>query len=61
MSCGKGVHGQTGHGRAKNVCFPKQVKNLEKKYVQQVSCGQNHTIILVNPNHVYATGMGKFG
>lgn len=35
--------------------------NISKKYVEQVSCGWNHTIALVNPNHVYVTGLGKYG
>jgi alpha-tubulin suppressor-like RCC1 family protein len=26
-----------------------------------VACGWNHTIIIVNPNNVYVTGMGKHG
>ena len=34
---------------------------MRNKLVTQVVCGQNHTIALVNPYHIYVTGMGKHG
>lgn len=37
------------------------VTYLENHYVQQVACGFNHTVILVDPYHIYACGQNKYG
>ena len=60
-SCGKVIHGQTGHNKKKNIFIPKLVKNISNKFVRKVACGWNHTVALVNPHHVYATGHGELG
>lgn len=43
---GKGIDGQLGHGNMKNVFAPMKVMALGND-VESVSCGLNHTLVLV--------------
>ena len=61
MVTGKGTNGQTGLGQSKNTTLPTILPYLDGLYVSQVSCGWNHTLILIDPYHIYATGMNKYG
>ena len=45
-SWGKGIDGQLGHGNTKNVGKPMKIECLQN--VEEVSCGTNHTLVLVN-------------
>jgi alpha-tubulin suppressor-like RCC1 family protein len=45
-SWGKGIDGQLGHGNTKNVPKPLKVEGFDKN-VEQVSCGTNHTLVLL--------------
>lgn len=60
-SFGSSGCGQTGHRKTKNLGVPTLVRYLRKRRIRQVACGWNHTLILVEPNHVYSTGFGKYG
>ena len=44
---GKGIDGQLGHGNMKNVFVPTKVQALGND-VESVSCGLNHTLVIVN-------------
>jgi alpha-tubulin suppressor-like RCC1 family protein len=46
---GKGIDGQLGHGNSKNLFSPMKVQVLGQN-VEHVSCGVNHTIVVVNFN-----------
>lgn len=48
-SWGKGIDGQLGHGNTKNISKPMKVEALDRN-VEQVSCGTNHTLVLVSSN-----------
>ena len=45
-SWGKGIDGKLGHGNTKNVGKPKKIEYLQN--LEEVSCGTNHTLVLVN-------------
>jgi alpha-tubulin suppressor-like RCC1 family protein len=45
-SWGKGIDGQLGHGNTKNISKPLKVEGFDGG-VEEVSCGTNHTLVLV--------------
>ena len=59
--CGNNSQGQLGIKSKKNYCFPKKVNGFSKKYIIDVVCGKNHTILLADPCDIYVTGYNKFG
>lgn len=60
-SCGNNSYGQTGHRSSQNLSVPQMVYNISNKQIEQIACGWNHTLVLVAPYYVYATGLGKYG
>ena len=62
---GKGIDGQLGHGNMKNVFVPTKVQALGND-VESVSCGLNHTLVIVSTNNNnnlngYSFGSGIYG
>lgn len=62
---GKGIDGQLGHGNMKNVFVPTKVQALGND-VEYVSCGLNHTLVIVstkseNNFNGYSFGSGIYG
>nr|XP_014095758.1 probable E3 ubiquitin-protein ligase HERC4 [Bactrocera oleae] len=62
FTCGKGSHGQLGHGGNLNEVLPRKVSELMGSTITQISCGAQHTLALVpSRGRVYGFGLGCIG
>lgn len=59
--CGKNSDGQLGVYSRKSINKPKILDYFGDKYITDISCGFAHSVVLVDPSHVYVTGQGKHG
>jgi RCC1 and BTB domain-containing protein len=60
-SWGQGVLGQLGHGDEKTQRQPRLVVAFLGFNVRQVSCGNQHTAVLMESGEIFTFGRGNFG
>jgi len=60
-SWGQGVLGQLGHGDEKTQRQPRLVVAFLGFNVRQVSCGNQHTAVLIESGEIFTYGRGNFG
>ncbi|EGR33218.1 hypothetical protein IMG5_058940 [Ichthyophthirius multifiliis] len=53
--------GQLGLGHMKDIEIPEQIQFFKNKKVIKVSCGQFHTMALIDDNQLYGWGAGELG
>jgi RCC1 and BTB domain-containing protein len=58
---GQGVLGQLGHGDEKPQNQPRLIVSFLGTNVKAVSCGNQHTAVLLESGEVYSFGRGNFG
>jgi alpha-tubulin suppressor-like RCC1 family protein len=58
---GQGVLGQLGHGDEKPQNQPRLIVSFLGTNVKAVSCGNQHTAVLLESGEVYCFGRGNFG
>lgn len=58
---GCGSDGQCGHGNFQDVARPKLVETLDGKFVVDVKCGHNFTMVMTSKSEVYAWGNNTYG
>jgi alpha-tubulin suppressor-like RCC1 family protein len=58
---GQGVLGQLGHGDEKPQNQPRLIVSFLGTNVKSVSCGNQHTAVLLESGEVYSFGRGNFG
>jgi E3 ubiquitin-protein ligase HERC2 len=56
---GRGEEGQLGHGDEKNRTSPALVQGLEGRHIEQVHCGDFHTMALTSSGYVFTWGSTK--
>jgi len=61
ISCGNGKNGQLGHELNKDYLDPTIIQMLKGKRIQQVSCGESHSLAVSRFGDVYSWGRGKEG
>lgn len=58
---GCGSDGQCGHGVFRDVVRPKLVEHLVGKFIVDVKCGHNFTMVMTSNHEVYAWGNNTYG
>ena len=58
---GKGLRGQLGHNSVKEEYTPRICALLRKAGAEQICCGDDHTLILLNNGHLFAMGANHCG
>lgn len=58
---GCGSDGQCGHGNFRDVARPKLVEHLVSKFIIDVKCGHNFTMVMTSGREVYAWGNNTYG
>ena len=61
FSYGSGALSAVGHGGSKSVMNPTVLKPLRDKRIVQISCGEQHSLVLTDKGDVYAWGRGFEG
>ncbi|XP_024937570.1 probable E3 ubiquitin-protein ligase HERC4 isoform X3 [Cephus cinctus] len=64
MFCwGSTVHGELGLGgiEAENILLPREVDFHKATQVEQIACGENHTVVITNDGQVYSCGNNDYG
>ncbi|RLU20163.1 hypothetical protein DMN91_006770 [Ooceraea biroi] len=60
---GSTIHGELGLGgiEAENIFMPRAVEFTETENIEQISCGENHTVIVTKDGRVYSCGNNDYG
>lgn len=58
---GCGMDGQCGHSVFRDVVRPKLVEHLVSKFIVDVKCGHNFTMVMTSDQEVYAWGNNTYG
>ena len=58
--CGRGDQGQLGTGRVENETAPIFIKRITDK-IQEVACGEEHTLVLTTLGEIYTMGSNSRG
>lgn len=55
---GRGINGQLGHGSILNEDSVRPVSALSTSFIQDICCGESHSMALTNKGEVYSWGGG---
>lgn len=59
--CCRGDFGRLGHGHGNDVLVPRQIMSLSGKVVTSISCGDSHTLVLLDTGKLMAFGRNQNG